>query len=293
MLRISALMSMLLWAFSVRLVAAVGLAMIGLLIRMLPASVPPPVVSSTTLVLALSALAMSVAPIVEVPDGVNPGPPPLLVSPVPATTVMSNGSISQVPPAPSGADTSGVVSSTSCPRLDVSTKPPSPPPAPPRAEIAPIDCVTLSDQIVIVPPLPWSSASARTMLPGASVVVVAVAMLPSVPRRPPPMATLPPPEVPDASITAVSVTLTRVAVTWMRPPTPLMPRASTVPAICADAPPSIETLLPSAPEAMVRLRAVRVTDCVALKTMAPSPPIDAEVANAVPSWRMSPAQIPI
>ena len=175
---------------------------------MLPASVPLPVVSSTTLVLALSALAMSVAPIVEVPDGVKPGAPPLLVSPVPATTVMLNGSISQVPPAPKAADTSGIVLTTSWPRLDVSTKPPAPPRAPPRAEIAPADCVRLSDQTVIVPPVPWSSASARKRLPGSSIVVEALAMVLSRPRRPPPIAMAPPPVLPEASIAAVPAMVT-------------------------------------------------------------------------------------
>ena len=70
---------------------------------------------------------------------------------------------------------------------------------------------------------------------------------------------------------------------------PLMPRASTVPAICAELPPSMVTLLPSAPDALVRLPAASVTDCFAWKMIAPSPPITAEVAEAVPSWRMAPA----
>ncbi|CAM5335447.1 hypothetical protein RLIN73S_02214 [Rhodanobacter lindaniclasticus] len=79
----------------------------------------------------------------------------ILVWPLPATMVMSLGSISQLPPDPSVARamTCGVPVTVRAPWLEVSTKPPLPPSMPPRADRLPA-MTELSRENTAMPP-PW------------------------------------------------------------------------------------------------------------------------------------------
>jgi hypothetical protein len=68
--------------------------------------------------------------------------------------VMSLGSSSSDPVAPSGARVSTLPSKARVCFPETSTRPPSPPRAPPRAEIVPAKRVVSSDQTMTLPPRP-------------------------------------------------------------------------------------------------------------------------------------------
>ena len=182
-LKLTALpMMMLLSAFKVRLAEPVlVLRVMGALTVMLPASVPMPVVLTTTLVPALSKLLMAVLAIVELlPLAVQV---PLLSLLFTLAEVISTfqGSNNQVPawPAVALASPCTPVVLSWCP--EVSMRPPSPPKAPPRASNWPCTCVLpfglrVLDQTTTVPPLPLFSAEAFNTAPGFTITSLACRM---------------------------------------------------------------------------------------------------------------------
>ena len=189
--------------------------------------------------------------------------------------VTSEGSSSQVPAAPCGALASTMPVSVSSPCVEVSTKPPLPPPAPPRAEAEPAKVLDFSPHSVTSPPSPFFSASALIVVAASTATVFAVVTPALAPRSPPPMAIVPPPVAPLASMTAAfSVTLRPpramdpprlvldVALTAPETLTPLSPPSSTItpPWRCAeeaDTEPEILTILRAAcaaEEALISIR---------------------------------------
>ncbi len=135
---------------------------------------------------------------------------------------------------------------------DNSTNPPASPPAP-RALTVGNSTDSTSDQRMISPPRPATSASARSMLPLETNSVSAVASVssPSLPpRRGPPRRIRPPPDAPLVS-TVASCNSTNGAVTSIAPPVDTALRACSSPPDSSTAsearrkirPPSCTTLL--------------------------------------------------
>ncbi len=231
-------------------------------------------VAATTaaLTVALLAVGVTVAP-------VPPGGVMLLLA---AAMVRFAGSSSQVPGVPFGAPAS-TWAAGSTERLDlpeVSTHPPSPPSGPPRARIAPAKRVAWSDHTATWPPLPRPVALASIMAPWATVVAAALRTAADRPCGPPPIHTVPPPELPRASIRAVLARVTEPPVILAEPPVwpGLAPETSIVPATLAapPAPASIVTKPRLAP-------ALRAVICPETSTTLPTmPPTASAVSSTVP-----------
>ena len=142
------------------------------------------------------------------------------VSPCAAVSSMVrlSGSSNQLPPFPLGAPRS--TRPVRMLRLflpEVSTCPPSPPFAPPRAVMEPLNEVWLSAHTATSPPLPLSVALALMLACGPTTVRLAFCTSPT-PCMPPPMCTVPPPAVPEASMDALSNRPTRSPSTLTVPP---------------------------------------------------------------------------
>ena len=141
------------------------------------------------------------------PAGTNNAEPP------PDWITRSCGSIRMVPAGPFAAPTSMAPVSARPPDPETSTVPPAPPFGPPRAMRVPAAVVCLDDITRTMPPCPWRVALADTREPGA--IPVTAAVMPAAW----PIATCPPPVVPEAEIRAAAAMLTvPVAAISMAPP---------------------------------------------------------------------------
>ena len=143
--------------------------------------------------------------------------------------VRSRGSIRIVPSTPNGAETSTTPVSENPAWLDTSTNPPAPPDCPPLAAIVPSIVVELLDRTITRPPSPFAVAFALILAPVwiavfAAVRVAAIPDPPLVRSRVVPIATTPPPDLPDALITAVDAMVTLLSDTTSISP-PFVPNA--------------------------------------------------------------------
>ena len=171
---------------------------------------------------------------------------PSWLPPVELTMRRLSGSRRKRPAAPLGADRSTLPVRLMSLWLDTSAKPPSPPSEPPRAEILPACLVLFCDSTVTLPPLPDFTASADRVAPASTVT-----LSDQVPERPVllPMATSPPPLLPEASMRAFFFTAISAPVATTVPPVCPSPRppASTVPPmLTVPVSPPDRTILPLA-----------------------------------------------
>ena len=182
----------------------------------------------------------------------------------------SNGSSSSLPIVPRGAVVSTCPVSDSKPP-ETSTNPPLPPSGPPLADSDPAMEVMPVDSSTILPPSPRFVASAAMTAPGAMVTLAETRV--GVTAGPPlalasvvPIATTPPPWLPEALIRAVAAIATLpVGATSMLPAAaeswpsttidPPMPFSTTVPLLASMVPPDW-TSRPTTPSAA---RAVNCT----------------------------------
>ena len=154
---------------------------------------------TTLAVAALIKETLSVKLVLVSPQFAAPAKVPV---PPEASSVMVRGSKSHVPTFPKGA------SAFTCPVNepkrsfpDVSTNPPSPEISPPLAKIVPLKRVSLSAQRITRPPSPVVRAFAL-MIEYSSIVLVKALRMSPPPLYSPPIKTVPPPRLPDASMWA-------------------------------------------------------------------------------------------
>ena len=166
--------------------------------------------------------------------------------------------------------------------------PPSPPDAPPRALAVPANRVAASDHTTTRPPSPCAVALACSTAPPATATMSAWRTAASLPWKPPPTRTLPPPVAPEASSCAWLPSRMRVPCTTSAPPWPCSDVASTWPSMCVSAPASSVTRPAAAPaacaDACVLLLALSVSVSLARSSTSPVALSPSVLACTRPDW---------